>query len=432
MSYSRAQSDELFQTATSLIPGGVNSPVRAFKSVGGKPVFFAEASGVKVKDIDGNEYTDFCLSWGPLILGHAHPDVVQAVIEAAPKGLTYGACHPGEVAMAQALVDRFPGMEMARLMSSGTEAVMTAIRLARGATRRSLIVKFEGGYHGHFDSLLVKAGSGLITLADPGGEASSAGVPSELAHLTITLPFADLPAVEALFAEHGSKIAAIILEPMPANNGLLLQTNDFLKGLRRVTQEHGALLIFDEVISGFRLQCGGYGELAGVQSDLVTLGKIVGGGMPLGALLGSAKLLNLLAPVGPVYQAGTLSGNPVSIAAGLATMKKLSDPHVYRRLEQLGGYLEHRLKETGIPWLRGQRLGSIFWPYFDEGAIPTRADQISQRAVQRFNAMYNQMLQQGFYLPPSAYEVLFLSTAHREADIDALVAAWARAAATIL
>ena len=264
MSYSRAKSDHLFETAVSLIPGGVNSPVRAFKSVGGKPVFFAEASGVKVKDIDGNEYTDFCLSWGPLILGHAQPDVVKAVCEAAPKGLTYGACHPGEVAMAQALVDRFPGMDMARLMSSGTEAVMTAIRLARGATHRSLIVKFEGGYHGHFDSLLVKAGSGLITLADPGGEASSAGVPSELAHLTITLPFNDLAAVESLFAEHGSKIAAIILEPMPANNGLLLQTNEFLAGLRRITHEHGALLIFDEVISGFRLHCGGYGELAGV------------------------------------------------------------------------------------------------------------------------------------------------------------------------
>lgn len=432
MSYARTQSDALFSQAVACIPGGVNSPVRAFKSVGGQPVYFARAQGVDVTDVDGNHYVDFCLSWGPLILGHAEPDVVRAVQEAAPLGLTYGACHPGEVAMAQALVARFPGMEMARLVSSGTEAVMTAIRLARGATQRSLIVKFEGGYHGHFDSLLVKAGSGLVTLADPGGEASSAGVPKELAHLTITLPFDDLSAVEQLFAEHGSRIAAIILEPLPANNGLLVQSDEFLRGLRRITRDHGALLIFDEVISGFRLQCGGYGELAGVQADIVTLGKIVGGGMPLGALVGSAKLLSLLAPVGPVYQAGTLSGNPVSIAAGLATMRKLADPQVYRHLDQLGAYLEHQLRGTGIPWLRGQRKGSIFWPYFDEGEIPRRADAISPKAILRFNAMYAHMLQSGYYLPPSAYEVLFLSAAHTQAHIDGLVGAWAEAARRIL
>ncbi len=431
MTYQRTLSNQWYDRATELIPGGVNSPVRAFKSVGGKPIYFAKAHGVIVTDVDGNAYTDFCLSWGPLILGHADPEVVAAVQAAAPLGLTYGACHPGEVAMAEALVGAFPGMGMARLVSSGTEAVMTALRLARGATGRPLIVKFEGGYHGHVDSLLVKAGSGLVTLADSGSEASTKGVPKEVAGLTITLPFDDLPAVEKLFAEHGERIAAIILEPLPANNGLLFQTDAFLAGLRSITAKHGALLIFDEVISGFRLRYGSYGQGAGVQPDLITLGKIVGGGMPLGAIVGSTQLLSLLAPVGPVYQAGTLSGNPVSIAAGLATLAKLRDPALYRRLDQLGAYLEHKLQATGIEWLRGRRVGSIFWPYFDVGPIPNRADAISPVAVQRFNGMYHLMLQAGLYLPPSAYEVLFLSSRHTEADIDRLVAAWVSAAAQL-
>lgn len=431
MVYQSTLSDDLYGRACEVIPGGVNSPVRAFKSVGGKPVYFAKADGIRVTDVDGNVYRDFCLSWGPLILGHADPQVVQAVQEAAPLGLTYGACHPGELAMAQTLVDAFPGMDMARLVSSGTEAVMTALRLARGATNRPLIVKFEGGYHGHVDSLLVKAGSGLVTLADSGSEASTKGVPKEMAALTVTLPLADLPAVEALFAEHGQRIAAVILEPLPANNGLLQQTPEFLAGLRAVTSAHGALLIFDEVISGFRLRYGSYGQGVGVQPDLITLGKIVGGGMPLGAIVGPKQLMSLLAPIGPVYQAGTLSGNPVSIAAGLATMKKLSDPEVYRRMDQLGAYLEHKLQATGIAWLRGRRVGSIFWPYFDLGPIPTRADAISQVAVQRFNGMYHHMLRAGLYLPPSAYEVLFLSTRHTEADVDALVEAWVAAAAQL-
>ncbi len=430
--YTRTQSDQLYARAVAAIPGGVNSPVRAFKSVGGKPVYFASAQGAHVIDVDGNRYVDFCLSWGPLILGHSDPQVVTAVQAMAPLGLTYGACHAGEVAMAEALVAAFPGAEMARLVSSGTEAVMTALRLARGATGRSLILKFEGGYHGHADALLVKAGSGLITLADPGSEATSAGVPKEMAGLTIALPFADLAVVEALFAAHGERIAAVILEPLPANNGLLVQTDAYLAGLRRITLAHGALLIFDEVISGFRYQYGGYGQLAGVQPDLITLGKIVGGGMPLGAIVGPARILSLLAPVGPVYQAGTLSGNPLSIAAGLATLAQLSDPTAYRRLEQLGAYLEHRLARTGIPWLRGRRVGSVFWPYFDVGPIPVRADTISPVAIQRFNGMYHHMLHAGYYLPPSAYEVLFLSTAHSEADLDGLVAAWAQAAQQLL
>ncbi|MSQ81867.1 MAG: glutamate-1-semialdehyde 2,1-aminomutase [Myxococcales bacterium] len=421
--YCRTQSDLLYDQAVGFIPGGVNSPVRAFKSVGGKPVYFQSASGADVIDVDGNHYVDFCLSWGPLILGHSDPAVIAAVTQIAPRGLTYGACHPAEVQMAQTLVAALPGAQMARLVSSGTEAVMTALRLARGATGRPLIVKFEGGYHGHADALLVKAGSGLITHADPGAEASSAGVPKEIAQLTVTLPFADLDAVRNLFALHGSRIAAIIIEPLPANNGLLVQTAEFLHGLRHVTTQHGALLIFDEVISGFRLHYGGYGALVGVQPDLTTLGKIVGGGLPLGAIVGPRRILELLAPVGPVYQAGTLSGNPLSIAAGLATLRTLQDPAVYRRLNHLGAYLEHKLLATGIEWLRGQRQGSVFWPYFAQGPLPTRADTIDPLAVARFNNLYHHVLQAGFYLPPSAYEVLFLSAAHTEAQLDGLVAA---------
>lgn len=417
---SRPQSQQLFAAAQQCIPGGVNSPVRAFKSVGGTPVYFAKASGAHVTDVDGRTYLDFCLSWGPLILGHAHPDVVAAVQHAATQGLTYGACHAGEVQMAQEIVASFPGFDMARLVSSGTEAVMTALRIARGATGRPLILKFEGGFHGHVDSLLVKAGSGLITLADPGTEASSAGVPKEMAHLTVTVPLGDLDAVRAAMQRVGSAVAAIVIEPLPANNGLLRQSVEFLKGLRALCDEYGSLLLFDEVISGFRLHKGGYGQLVGVQPDLVTLGKIVGGGMPVGAVVGPRRLMSLLAPLGPVYQAGTLSGNPVGIAAGLATLKKLSDPAVYARLEALGQRFEARLSASGISWLRGRREGSLFWPYFDDGDIPITAAGISQRAVERYNAMYHSLLDQGFYLPPSAYEVLFLCLQHTEADVDGL------------
>lgn len=419
------RSKALYQAATEVIPGGVNSPVRAFKSVGGTPVYFASASGSQVTDVDGQTYTDFCLSWGPLILGHADPDVVRAVQEAAPLGLSYGACHAAEVEMAQTITACFPGFDMARLVSSGTEAVMTALRLARGATGRPLIVKFDGGFHGHVDSLLVKAGSGLITLADPGTEASSAGVPKEMAHLTVTVPLADLGAVRDVMQRVGSQVAAIVIEPLPANNGLLQQTSAFLLGLRELCDQYGSLLIFDEVISGFRLHRGGYGALVGVQPDLVTLGKIVGGGMPVGAVTGPRKLLSLLAPIGPVYQAGTLSGNPIGIAAGLATLRKLADGSVYEHLERLGQRLEANLAASGIDWLRGRRVGSLFWPYFDAaGEVPVTAGGIGQLAVQRFNAMYHGMLQAGFYLPPSAYEVLFLCAQHTQADIDALTTAW--------
>ncbi len=426
--WSRTASDALVEKAVQIIPGGVNSPVRACKSVHGTPLYFDHAQGAEIVDVDGNSYIDFCMSWGPLILGHSDPEVVKAVQEAAPKGLSYGACHSGEVAIAEALIKAFPGAEMARLVSSGTEAVMTALRLARGATGRSLIVKFEGGYHGHSDGLLVKAGSGLVTAAQPGAEASSQGIPREIAALTISLPFGKLAEVEKLFAFHGPKIAAVIIEPLPANNGLLQQSTEFLKGLRHITQKHGSVLIFDEVISGFRLNYGGYGKLIGVEPDLVTLGKIIGGGMPIGAIVGPKRLLGLLAPAGPVYQAGTLSGNPVSVAAGLKTLERLSNPKLYANLDKLGAYLEQKLAATGIPWLRVRRVGSIAWPYFVEGAFPPDADHIDPKAIERFNLMYQKVLEQGVYLPPSAYEVLFLSAAHTEAHIDKLVAALASAA----
>ncbi len=426
--WQRSRSDALYDQACALIPGGVNSPVRAFKSVHGRPIYFASAQGANVTDADGNEYIDFCNSWGPLILGHADADVVRSVQESAVRGLSYGACHVGEVRMAKALVDAFPGMEMARLVSSGTEAVMTALRLSRGATGRSLIVKFEGGYHGHVDALLVKAGSGLITAAEPGAEASSAGIPKEIAHTTVAVPLGNLDQLRELFALHGERIAAIIIEPLPANNGLLVQSKAFLQGLRQLCDQYDSLLIFDEVISGFRLHYGGFGHLMGVRPDLITLGKIIGGGMPVGAVVGPKKIMELLAPVGPVYQAGTLSGNPVGIAAGLETLCKLAGPKVYPHLEALGQHLETRLQQTGIPWLRGRRIGSIFWPYFDVGEIPTDAASISPVAVRRFNAMYQQVLQAGYYLPPSAYEVLFLSYAHQREHIDGLVQALANAA----
>ncbi len=426
--FCRTQSDAWFDRAQKRIPGGVNSPVRACKSVKGKPIFFEKASGAHFTDVDGNTFIDFCMSWGPLILGHSDRDVVAEVQEAATRGLSYGACHPGETRMAEAILEAFPPFEQVRLTSSGTEAVMTALRLARGATGRSLIVKFEGGYHGHSDGLLVKAGSGLITGAQPGAEASSQGIPHEIAALTICLPFGNLPEVEKLFAFHGSRIAAVILEPLPANNGLLVQTPEFLAGLRRITSQHGSLLIFDEVISGFRLRFGGYGATTGVKPDLVTLGKIVGGGMPIGAVVGPQKLLSLLAPVGPVYQAGTLSGNPVSIAAGLKTLEKLKNPQVYAHIDALGVRLEAKLAAAKIPWLRVRRVGSIVWPYFVEGPLPTRADEISPQAIERYNAIYNAVLDAGVYMPPSAYEVMFLSAAHNEAHVDSLADALIAAA----
>jgi glutamate-1-semialdehyde 2,1-aminomutase len=414
------QSRALYARAIGLMPGGVSSPVRAFRSVGGTPIYFREARGARFVDEDGNELLDFCLSWGPLILGHAHPAVIEAVRAAAGRGLSYGACCRAEIDLAERVLAAFPGRDRVRFVSSGTEAVMTAIRLARGATGRPRIVKFEGGYHGHSDSLLVKAGSGLVTF----GLSSSAGVPAAVAADTIVCPLDDEAAVAEAFARHGDSIAAAIVEPLPANNGLLEQRVEWLRSLRELTVRHGALLIFDEVISGFRFRFGGYGDAVGVRADLVTLGKIIGGGMPVGAVVGPAAILDGLAPLGPVYQAGTLSGNPVSLAAGIATLAELASGAAYDALERLGGALERALRAHGsdLPFLGFRRHGSVFWLHLAPGAVPRRADRIDPAAGKRYNAIYHGMLERGIYLAPSAYEVGFFSTAHTEADAERLAA----------
>jgi len=420
----RPASRAWFGRAIDAIPGGVHSPVRAFRSVNGSPVYFDRAEGARFFDVDGNRYTDYCMSWGPLILGHGHPDVVSSVIAAAGRGLSYGACHPGEVELAELIAGAFSQFDQCRLVNSGTEAVMTAIRLARGATGRPWIVKFDGGYHGHSDGLLVKAGSGLITsAATTGAEPSSAGVPADVASSTLVAPLGDLDAVADLFKAHGDKIAALIIEPVPANNGLLVQGDDYLAALRAITEQYGALLIFDEVITGFRVGFGGYGDAAGVQADLVTLGKIIGGGLPVGAIVGGRELMEHLAPVGPVYQAGTLSGNPLSCAAGKATIEALSDGAVHAAVEALGAYLEERINVArNGTWPQIRRVGSIAWLYFDETPIPTAAADVSTTHVRRFNALHGPLLDRGHYLPPSAFEVLFLSAAHSAAELDRLVA----------
>jgi len=416
MSIKLSNSKQLFDRAMNLIPGGVNSPVRAFKHVGGTPLFVERAAGSRITDADGNSYVDFCQSWGPLILGHAHPQVVEAVIEAAKGGLSYGACHRREVELAELILSGFKGFERVRLMNSGTEAVMTALRLARGVTGRDLIMKFEGGYHGHFDGMLVKAGSGLATQ----GIASSAGIPIDFARATLVAPFDDEEAVESLFKQFGDRIAAVIIEPLPANNGLLVQRREYLEFLRKITQKFGSMLIFDEIISGFRLRFGGYGETIGIEADLITLGKVIGGGMPIGAVVGRADTMEALSPVGAVYQAGTLSGNPVSLAAGIATLKLLKTEPVYEKLESLGSQFEKNLKKSGLPYARTQRVGSVAWLYFDGGIFPRRHDTISKQAVERFKKIYWKSLENGYYLPPSAYEVLFISSAHSPDEIEGL------------
>jgi glutamate-1-semialdehyde 2,1-aminomutase len=428
MSIKLDDSKQLFDKAVNLMPGGVNSPVRAFKHVGGTPLFVERAAGSRITDADGNSYVDFCQSWGPLILGHAHPEVVEAVIEAAKGGLSYGACHRREVELAELILSGFEGFERVRLMNSGTEAVMTALRLARGVTGRDLAMKFEGGYHGHFDGMLVKAGSGLATQ----GIASSAGIPVEFARATLVAPFDEEKAVESLFKQFGDRIAAIIIEPLPANNGLLVQRREYLAFLRKITQEFGSLLIFDEVISGFRLRFGGYGQTIGIEPDLVTLGKVIGGGMPIGAVVGRADTMEALSPVGAVYQAGTLSGNPVSLAAGIATLKLLKTEPVYEKLESLGSQFEEELKKSNLLCARIQRVGSIMWLYLDEGAFPRRHDEISNQAVERFKKIYWKLLEDGYYLPPSAYEVLFISFSHSPEEIEGLAASIVRNLRSVL
>ena len=408
------------------MPGGVSSPVRAFRAVGGDPPIVARASGATLTDVEGRTYVDLVGSWGPLILGHAHPAVVEAVARAARDGLTFGATSTLEVELAERVLTHYPFAERARFVSTGTEAVMTAVRLARGATGRARIVKFEGCYHGHSDGLLVKAGSGLATFGTP----TSAGVPREIARLTDVLPLNDESAARGLFEERGDEIAAVLIEPLPANAGLLVQRREFLQCLRELTRASGALLVFDEVISGFRVGPGGMCAELGIEPDLVTLGKILGGGMPAAALLGKAKLLEQLAPNGPVYQAGTLSGHPLAMAAGLATLTELEKDGTYERLEELGARLEQGLAVALER--RGERAsivraGSVLWISLQEGPAPRAWHRVDTRSAERYAPLFRSLLEQGIWMAPSAFEVAFLSLAHTEADVDRVTAAFERA-----
>jgi len=408
-------SKSLFEAACRRIPGGVNSPVRAFRGVGGEPFFVARGEGARIWDVEGRSYLDFLGSWGPLILGHAAPTVVAAVTEAAARGTSYGAPTALEVEMAEAITAAYPSIELVRLVSSGTEAALSAIRVARGATGRELLLKFDGCYHGHSDSLLVKAGSGGATFSIP----DSAGVPAPLAQLTLTAAFNDLDGVRAIFRERGRKIAAVIVEPVAGNMGVVPPRPGFLEGLRELTQAHDAVLIFDEVITGFRVAYGGAQELYGVQPDLTCLGKIIGGGLPVGAYGGSRSLMNHVAPLGAVYQAGTLSGNPLAVAAGLATLARLRDREVYRRLEALGSELERGLRDAAakanVP-LTVNRVGSMLTAFFCDGAVTDYAS--AKRAdTKRYARYFHAMLERGVFLAPSQFEAAFVSLAHTDADI---------------
>ena len=413
----------LFDRAQQALPGGVSSPVRAFGAVDGAPLFIAQAQGAHFVDAEGRSFLDFVQSWGPLILGHAHPEILEAVQTAASRGLTYGAPHETEVELAERVIACYPGVERVRFTSSGTEATMSAIRLARGVTGRDRLVKFAGCYHGHSDGLLVSAGSGAITFGQP----SSAGVPADIAKLTSVLRLDDQAAMEQLFAEQGSEIAAVIIEPIPANNGLLLQRPEFLERLRELCTESGALLIFDEVISGFRVHLGGAAAHYGIEPDLATFGKVIGGGMPVGAFAGRAEYFEQLAPLGPVYQAGTLSGNPVAMAAGLRTLEILERDNVIEQLDQLGQRLEQRVQDMlqNHDWpVAFGRVGSLFWFACGARTLPTRAEDVHGDAADIYRGFHRHCLEQGVYLAPSAYEVGFLSTAHTEQDVDRAVDAF--------
>jgi glutamate-1-semialdehyde 2,1-aminomutase len=415
-------SANLYQRACRVMPGGVSSPVRAFRAVGGTPVFYREARGAHFTDTEGNRYLDFVMSWGPLILGHAHPAVIEAVRDASARGMTYGAPCEAEVALAELVCSWHPAVEKIRFVSSGTEACMSAIRLARGVTGRDRILKFSGCYHGHSDALLVASGSGLVTFGHP----SSAGVPADFTRLTSVLPLDDLPALEQFFAEHGDELALAAIEPVPANHGLLLQRREFLERLRALCTDCGALLLFDEVISGFRLGKGGATQHYGIRPDLVTFGKIIGGGMPVGAFGGPAACMDELAPDGPVYQAGTLSGNPVAMAAGLACLRTLERENGWARLEELGARLEQgfreRAKDRPLPH-RLVRLGSLFWLAPAGAEPPRRAEAIPASLAPAYAGLHQRLLAQGIYLAPSAFEVGFLATAHSMADVDRLAEA---------
>lgn len=412
---------QLFERAQKYIPGGVNSPVRAFRSVGGTPRFFAKGAGPRVTDADGKTYLDYVGSWGPLILGHAHPEVVKAVQDAAVDGLSFGAPTEREVEMAELLCGMLPSLDMVRLVSSGTEATMSAIRLARGFTGRDLLIKFEGCYHGHSDGLLVKAGSGLLTFGNP----SSGGVPADVAQHTLVLDYNDVGQLESAFAEHGARIAAVIVEPVAGNMNLIAPQQAFLDAMRALCTQHGAVLIFDEVMTGFRVgpQCaqGHYG----ITPDLTTLGKVIGGGMPVGAFGGKRDIMEKVAPLGPVYQAGTLSGNPVAVAAGLATLRLIQAPGFYDALaastRSLCDGLASAAKRHGIAF-SAQSVGGMFGIYF-RASCPTSYAEVMECDKDAFNRFFHAMLDAGHYLAPSAFEAGFVSAAHSADDIAATVAA---------
>jgi glutamate-1-semialdehyde 2,1-aminomutase len=420
---------EWWRRAQAVIPGGVNSPVRAFKAVPGDPLFFGSADRGRFRDENGKSYIDYCQSWGPLILGHNDPDVREAITGAAAEGLSFGAPSRREVLLAEKFLEMLPIFERVRFVNSGTEAVMSAVRLARGTTGRDLIVKFEGCYHGHADHLLVEAGSGLATFGNP----SSAGVPADFSKQTAVLPLDDDEALAAFFSEHGDKCAALIIEPIPANAGLLQQRPEFLQACRDLTRNHGALLIFDEVISGFRVGPGGAAMHYGIEPDLATYGKIIGGGLPVGAYAGSEKIMSNIAPLGAVYQAGTLSGNPLAMAAGLATLQKISAPGFYEALAakaaQLADGMQGALAASGTEACL-QGCASLFWLAFQKEA-PRAFSDINPEGIKRFAAFHAGMIAEGVYLAPSGYEVGFLAAAHSEKDINDTVSAAARVLATL-
>jgi glutamate-1-semialdehyde 2,1-aminomutase len=404
-----AQSEALFQRAQESIPGGVNSPVRAFRAVGGSPRFMARAEGSHIFDADGNEYIDYVGSWGPLILGHRPPEVINAIAAVLETGISFGAPTAREIELAELIADAVNSIEMVRLVTSGTEAAMSALRVARGFTGRDLIVKFDGCYHGHVDSLLVQAGSGVATLGLP----DTAGVPKAFAETTISLPFNDLDRVETAFRQHGNRIAAVIVEPVAGNMGCIAPEPGFLEGLRRITERDGALLIFDEVITGFRLARGGAQQLYNIRPDLTTLGKIIGGGLPLAAYGGRADIMKTVAPVGPVYQAGTLSGNPVAVSAGIAMLQYIENqPGIYETLEKRAAELTSDLPST----VSVNRVGSMFTLFFQDG--PVRNYQDAKRSdTARFSKFFHHLLGHGVSIPPSQFEVAFLSAAHTPQDI---------------
>jgi glutamate-1-semialdehyde 2,1-aminomutase len=415
------KSAQAFAEACKCLPGGVNSPVRAFGGVDIGPVFIASAKGSKIYDIDGNEYIDYVGSWGPMIIGHAHPEVLKAIGAAAEKGTSFGAPTLAETALAKKITAAFDSIEKVRLVSSGTEAVMTAIRLARAYTQKDLIIKMAGCYHGHSDSLLVAAGSGLAE----GAIASSGGVPDSIAKMTVVIPYNDIEAAKAAFGTHKGKIAAVLVEPVAANMGVVPPVEGYLQTLRNLCDQDDSLLIFDEVITGFRLAPGGAQELFGVKADITCLGKIIGGGLPAAALGGRANIMDILAPTGPVYQAGTLSGNPIATAAANATLDILTKKDCYRRLESSAAMLEAGLadaaKEAGIA-VTLNRLGSIMSCFFTERKVRNFAD-VQSTNIKRFKKFFAEMLEQGIYLAPSAYEAMFVSLAHSKADIEKTIEA---------